>query len=110
LSSVKTTVTSSGGRMPWFQYRRTSLYMVQTCGIVVMSLPVTSARICRSLLMMLCISSMPLPSGRAVSPLPRMPSVTTPSAFSFTMRWIPAVQYFLIASELKRKLHSPVPP
>ncbi len=55
------------------------------------------------------IRSMPLPSGRAVSPLPRMPRVTTPSMFWSTIRWMPNVQYFFRASELYRKLHSPVP-
>jgi len=60
--------------------------------MVVTSLPVTSARIWRWVLMMLVMSSLPAPSESAVSPLPRMPRVTTPSAFSCTIRLMPSVQ------------------
>ena len=48
LSSVNTTITSSGGRRPSSQYRWTSLYIVHTCGYVDGSLPVTLARMSRS--------------------------------------------------------------
>src|SRR5215207_4270486 len=60
--------------------------------------------------MMSCMSSLASPSGRPTSPLPRIPRVTTPSKSSRTIRRMPSRQWALIASRLRRKLHSPVPP
>ncbi len=56
------------------------------------------------------ISSMPSPSGRLVSPFPRIPSVTTPSKSSSTIRLMPSRQYARMASAFRRYDHSPVPP
>lgn len=110
LSSVRTTVTSSGARSPRSQYRWTSLYRVHTCGVSSAGRPVTSAMMPRWVVMISRISSMPSPSGRLVSPFPRIPSVTTPSKSSSTMRRIPSRQYARMASALRRYDHSPVPP
>ncbi len=77
---------------------------------VMSDFPVTSARMRRWLSRMDSIRSMPSPSGRLTSPLPRMPRVTTPSKSSSTMRRMPSAQYASMAFRLRRKLHSPVPP
>src|ERR1044072_5291058 len=60
--------------------------------------------------MMELIRSMPSPSGRLTSPLPRMPRVITPSMFWSRIRSAPSRQYALIASGFCRKLHMPFPP